>query len=377
MKPVIEQAFRVASRDLARCVGDEGIRAGLNHFNEYWSWDGFFAGMGAVKIGLSDAVRKNLQLFIDNISDDGQVPYRIGSNHGVVLKKLGLRDRGRVKPQYKLHDMYFWGTSKKRVAATTKVANCMLLTAIGDYVEVTKDQDFLERNQKKIARISEWLVSQEREGLIYESWHENWADSLRTQGYGLFTNVCYWQGLAGLGHLDKANHLKKLIVDRFWTGEYLAGWDSDKSFLTDGNMLAAWWGVVDKGKAGKIIDYYKKRDRGESVPAGLRWEDPDKGLIPNRFKALGVADYHGRSVAWLWLGAITALACRKYDLKYAKEIIERMAKVIVDGGEVFEIYELSGKPVRRRWYKAEHPFAWNAGMFTRACIDVWPSLGRL
>ncbi len=379
---VVRKAFEIAVCDLKKCSKKEGILAGLNHFSEYWSWDGFFAGMGAVKVGMTKKVAENLQLFLDNTSELGQVPYRIGSRLGVILKTFGLHDGGVIRPWYKLNGLYFWLTKKSKNISSSKLANSMLLVAIGDYLEVTRDMGFLNKNRKKIELINGWLLAKEKDGLIHESWHENWADSLRTEGGSLFTNVCYWKGVTGLAkHFGeewerRGRRLKKQIVDKFWRGQYLAGWDHDDAFLTDGNMLAVWWKMLDKIKSAKVIKYYKEREKKCRVPGRLRFEEPEKEWIPDRFKLLGMADYHGKSVAWLWLGAIAAMAGKVYDRLYCGRILERLAKRIVEGRGVFEIYELDGRPVKRRFYKAEQPFAWNAGMFIRACTDVWPSLGH-
>lgn len=370
---LIKKALSIAVRDLRACYGDNGILAGRHQFSEYWSWDSFFASMGAEVLGDKEIVRKNLQMYLDAITYEGQIPYRFGSMFGIITKMSGLGDMGKVSPRYRLHPLLFLGTKKKWNTAFPKLPNIMVLIAIASH------PDLVKKNSNKIEQVIAWLERQEREGLIYESWHEGWADSLRTEGWGLSTNVCYWKALNDLGKKEKAKRVKELITHRFWNGEYLRGWmGQDKKydyFSTDGNMLAVWWNLLDKSMTKKIVEAYLELDREQVVPSSNNKKGAlSNEWIPNRFRIIGIGDYHDYSVCWSWLGCVSALALNKVDQLKARDVIFRLSRAIVREGGVYEVYERNGRPLKHMIYKSEHPFGWSAGLFVRACYELCPEL---
>jgi len=85
-------------------------------------------------------------------------------------------------------------------------------------------------------------------------------------------------------------------------------------------------------------------------------------------------------VAWLiiridgilWWQPVTAYL---KALKFAKreqqveKLSELMVNKILTDQEIYECYEKSGQAVKRRFYTAEHPFAWAAGMIIWSLSD--------
>lgn len=83
-------------------------------------------------------------------------------------------------------------------------------------------------------------------------------------------------------------------------------------------------------------------------------------------RLIGLGDYHN-GVSWLWLGAINALAKHKIGMRNdAMALLGKMSDLIIKYNGIYEIYEKDGSPVKRKIYRAEHPFAWSSGMFLYA-----------
>jgi len=81
----------------------------------------------------------------------------------------------------------------------------------------------------------------------------------------------------------------------------------------------------------------------------------------------GMPHYHTEA-AWIWLGAWHVIAeARCGNLEKARDLVSRIAAVIVRDKQVNEVYGKNGEPMSSRWYKPEAPLTWNAGMFIYAC----------
>ncbi|NTV23133.1 MAG: hypothetical protein HGA85_02020 [Nanoarchaeota archaeon] len=371
-----QSAEEIARSSLRACYGDEGIFAGIHHFKDYWARDGFFASLGALEIGDSGIVKKNLQLFLTSLKKDGQVPLRIGkSSLGLAISSLGII-LGRRKPIYDV-DL----TSTK-----PSDSNPLLIIAAHAYYLKTRDKYILE-NLPLLEKALEWGHQRcDQDCLLEEEERCNWADSVKKKGKVFYTNVCHFKSIQCLAELyeqakkiEKASHYSRIAKDvkvrlnqHFWTGEHYADWiDREKIFnffSTDGNMLAILWEVADKDKANKIIDC--------SMTFGL--QDTPSGCVHPYYpiedigwhtKMIGLKDYHN-GLSWLWLGAISTLALLKVGrISEAKELMDKIDTLIEDHEEVYEVYD-GGFPVNRTLYRSEHPFAWSAGLVALAHSEL-------
>jgi hypothetical protein len=89
-------------------------------------------------------------------------------------------------------------------------------------------------------------------------------------------------------------------------------------------------------------------------------------LVALENRLAGVANYH-TDAAWLWIGAWHVIALAHANrLNDGREILSRMARVIIQDQQIHEVYAPNGKPLSNFWYKSESPLAWNAGMIVHA-----------
>ncbi len=376
---IINQALKVASDNLRACYGKHGIYAGLHHFKDYWARDSFFASYGSLAKEDYDIVRQNLDLFLKNINSQGQIPLRIGkSGLGIVLSYYGFAKYGKRKPIYDTDK-----TGKKTVDQ-----NSLFIILLYEYYKATKDKNFLIKNIEKIEKVIQWnfLNDKDKDYLIEESKYCNWADSIRKKGKVLYTNVCHCHGLYCMSkiyekiditksrkYLDLHKKVKNKINELFWSGEHYLDWIDGKKrynyFSTDGNILAILWNIASKEKARYIEEASHIFDVNEIPSQCVHPNYPNK-YVSLQIRLLGLGDYHN-GLSWLWLGCINAIAKNKIGMKKdAVSLLRKISLLITKYRHVYEVYDKSGKPVKRLIYRAEYPFAWSSGLFIYAVKEI-------
>ena len=207
----------------------------------------------------------------------------------------------------------------------------------------------------------------------------------------LYTNVLYWKALYELsetaqvlGNLPeaqdfktKANQVKAAINDYFWRPElgYYITTQEFGNLSSSGNLLAVAWDLATPEQGHAILDAMDKFGMANPVPTR-----PVHSPYPKRYIAienrLGGIGYYHTDAAWIWLGAWHVIAAQNLGrMDEARDLLDRMARVIVREGEVHEVYAPSGKFISTLWYTSEAPLTWSAGMFLYACdkLGVQPA----
>ena len=231
-----------------------------------------------------------------------------------------------------------------------------------------------------------WLMSQDRDGdALIENRHflADWMDSILKKDKDFYLNLLFFEGLrAGravkewLGHADDARRYEELAARTgralqrvFWNGQYFTDWvrgSRHGGFASDGNVLAILFGMASAGQAESILRFITAQGLDRETP--LRTCDPVYPIwqvFPFYFLA-GIPDYH-RTLIWPWLGTINAI--NKFRLGQQDGALADLARIgewYVARNAVAEVYEQDGRPLSRRFYQAEVPFAWNAGVYVYA-----------
>ncbi|NTV23919.1 MAG: hypothetical protein HGA85_06135, partial [Nanoarchaeota archaeon] len=334
----ISSARKIAAENLRSLYGEKGIFAGASHFNDYWSWDSFYASLGSLALGDFDIARKNLDLFISGMKNDGQIPLRIGTTTlGIILSYIGFKQAKRF-PVY----------NNDKSLSPPVIQNSLFLIAFHEYILAANDNAYLKKNISKVEDILSWNFAKDRDSdlLIEEDEYCNWADSIKKKGKVLYTNICHSYAnkcvsdlYSMLGDMDKKRHylslhkkINKKIDDLFWNGKYYIDWiDREKKheyFSTDGNFLAIFWDIADRKKAVRIVKasygFTKKGVPGRCVHPPY----PDS-LVSPALRLIGLGDYHN-GVSWIWLGAVCAIAKNRLGMKKeAHDIMEQLASLII------------------------------------------------
>lgn len=372
----IKEAYKIACNDLKECYSEHGIYAGKIHFNEYWARDSFFASLGLIKIKEFNIVKKNLLFFLKYMKPNGQLPLRVTNYIFLLdyLKFIGINIKGKLRGIYK----------EDKTFNLPQDPNPLFLITALEYIKASKDKNFAEKYFNDFKRIMEWSFSNDKDNdlLIEENYYCGWADCLRKSGKVLYTNVCFYKALISLAEISKmlnkkekakdyleiANKVKDQINKIFWNKNYYIDWVDTKKhnyFSTDGNVLAILWGVANKNQA-KLIQNSIKKFQINDVPSKTNYPKYSSNEISGIIKLFGMGDYHN-GLRWLWLGCIDVVAKFKLGMKKeSSDLLNKISKMILKYGKVYEVYEADGSPVNRTFYKSEAPFAWSSALFIYA-----------
>lgn len=371
----IRRAYRVAVRDLRACYNPTGIVAGRRRFNAYWARDGFWALFGALALGDHDQVRAHLDMFSQYQLPSGNLPVRIeflGHTFG-----LGRFRTWRVHPKA----LFRAGS----IFANPLDTAALFIIAAREYVQATSDMAFCRSFEPVMDRATRWLMGQDRDGdgVIESRYLADWMDSIMKKDKLFNINVIYYEGLRAcerikdvLGKAADAKSFRQAaerVYERFqkdfWNGEYFIDWirgSRHGGFASDGNVLAMFFGGATASQSERILNYITTHGLDTETP--LRTCHPLYSLwqVFPFYVLVGIPDYH-RTLIWPWLGTLNAV--NKFRLGRHHDALADLAKIgewFLRNNAVDEVYDPQGTPVARRFYHAEVPFAWNAGLYVYA-----------
>jgi glycogen debranching enzyme len=374
-----KDAYRLAKRALIACNSPLGFIAGTHHFVDLWARDGLFATLGANKYGLSAASKKTIETFLSFQRADGLVPYLI------------LRSRMTIGKYFNRHSFYQTPIARFRSNQSGGIVpdgGLLAVIAATDYVRTKSDRVFARKQYGSLVRAFAWYPRKFGNGLIREWFLCEWADAVLKVGCTLYTNMLYWKAAQEMMYLARllkrsddviyyesiANRLYEVIQKKFWNGLFFADWIDyarHDYIATHANMMAIVWGLATKQQAHIILTYARTYcwngwTLESNYPRYEWWR------IPLLQRVAGMADYHNRGCMWLQPGIWYAMALHSVKQSaLAKEVMDVIAKKIVDAGEVYEVFEKNGLPVARRLYRSEGPFAWTAGLFLKAAHTIF------
>lgn len=367
-------AYDIARMALKACVTESGFAAGTHHFVDLWARDSLFATFGANVSGLSSVSKKTIKTFLRYKRSSGYIPYLLLRSRHSIGKYFGRQSYFPFPKAVSRSHMSF---------GIVPDGGVMTIIAARRYAEYARDTRFLAKNYRAFVHVLTWYRHRCGDGLVQEWFQCEWADALLKSGKTLYTNVLYFRAIADMawiarklkkpndadGYEKLASHMKQTIHAVLWTGEYFADWKDWKRqdyFATHPNMLAIIFGLATKSQAASILLKAKKEAWNgwtlvNSVPEYPIWRIPILHIL------LGLKEYHNGFI-WLQPGILYAVAQHVSGMRReAKKTLSGIGKKIVEWNGAYEVYERNSKPVRRRMYRSEHPFAWSAGLF------VWAS----
>jgi len=367
---LLEQAYEIAKKELRDCYDKFGIVAGRHHFSDYWGRDGFFGALGSLELGDLGIVRKQIDLFYKNQRADGLIPYRLMNGPVNLGKYLGKKQKKYdfPRPNYRLRNIF------QEIFDGTTLA-IIFFSELGLMGEEARPDRISET--KKALR---YLDKKERNGLLWDGIMAEWNDTAYKFGNLLYSNVLYLKALSSLNLMldkikasdpeikNKERQISQNLRRVLWNGKYFADWRDYKRqdyFYPFGNLLAVCWGLTTPAESQTILEECRK------VKAGFTLETNSPRYPFFRIDLLqhliGMGDYQNKSSLWWQPACAYAVALTNSgNKKQAREQLQLMAKRIVANQGVYECYDRSGIPLKRLFYKSEHPFAWSAGMFVWA-----------
>jgi glycogen debranching enzyme len=372
MLHTIRRAYAIAVRDLRACYNPDGIVAGRLKFNAYWARDGFWASFGALALGDHTQALAELDTFIKYQFPSGKLPVRVEFVGHHFTGYNTLRTRPKVVAR------------AGGIFSDPIDPSALFIIAAREYLDRSGDLSFCQRFDPIMDQALRWVMSHDRDGdgLIESYWLADWMDSILKFNKVFNLNVIYYEGLRAYAALKALNHqadtseeftrVAARVYERlqiFWTGTYFTDWiwgTKRGGFSSDGNVLAMLFGVATPDQAQRILAYIHERRLDTDTP--LQVCDPvypSWRVFPMYYLA-GIADYH-RTMIWPWLGTLNAVCKARYgDREAALADLARIGAWYLRYNGVNEVYDHGGKPISRRFYTAEIPFAWNAGLYIYA-----------
>jgi glycogen debranching enzyme len=358
----------------------EILHAGYRNFRESWARDFGFASYGLLALEQHDTVRQTLEAFFWHQTAAGQLPVKLHSLDPVTRYFHSFLGREQ-STEGVLRPKYISGHG-----APSLDGQALLVISALVYARETKNLEFVKAYWGSLVAAMHWLEDHKAssEGiLLYQKSFADWADSVARRGHIHYTNVVYWKALSEMAeaaaHLDmlahaefyrqRAESVASAIQQRFWKDDlgYFVTSESLPHLSSDGNLLAIAWELATPVQSARILDSMERAGMASPVPTRVTSSIYRRELIAIENVIGGMPHYHSEA-AWIWLGAWHVIAeARCGDLEKAKELLARIAGVIVRDKQVNEVYGTNGEPMSSRWYKPEAPLTWNAGMFIYAC----------
>jgi glycogen debranching enzyme len=355
------------------------LDAGWRNFREPWARDFGFASFGLVALQEFQVTRETLEVFLTYQRPTGQFPVKIHSTAGLerYLHSLLRREQpvdAPLKPKYV--------TGHGTVSAD---GNGLLVIAGLNYARLAGDDEFARTNWQAFKRAISWLeqLALDKDGLLHQAAYADWADSVARQGRVLYTNVVYWKALKDMAEAataygtledrlyfdERCRQIKESVNEHFWRPDlgYFVTHRALDNLSSAGNLLAIAWGLTRPEQAQSILNAMRAFDMATPVPTRVVHRAYPAKLIALESRLAGISYYH-TDAAWLWLGAWHVIALVRMErLGEARELIRRIAEVVVRDREVHEVYAPNGRHVSSPWYTSEAPLTWSAGMIVYAC----------
>lgn len=362
-----------------------GFKASSTHYEGVWGRDGCITVLGAC-LAKEKELLKSSKLTLETLkkfqSPLGQIP------NSYSLKKKRV----------------FWGRS----GCTD--ASLWYIIASYEYFKATEDKEFLKKHLLSMRKAINWLRYQDQNsmGLIDSPQAGDWMDSTILRcGKLLYNNVLWYKSLRCLEELGLGKHnadkVKLLINKLFWPekeGERSfnitsQGWLSAykemvkrnrKFYLshvscerfvalcdTLANSLAIIWGVADKTKREKILNYFAEKNLSSPYPirvldppltkGGSIWQRDLERLKKPHHQSWPYC-YHNAGI-WPYVGGFYILALLKAGRrKKALEELRKLAEANKVGRIDWEFNEwLHGKTAKPQGQVLQ---SWNAGMYIAA-----------
>lgn len=355
--------------------------AGRRNFREPWARDFGFASFGLLDLQQYQAVKETLEVFLAFQQADGQFPVKVHSTS--VVNRYLHSLFGREQPNHApLRAKY--KTAHNTISLD---GNVLLVVAFLNYARQSGDDAFARVHWESLKKAITWVEvhALEMDGLIHQAAFADWADSVARKGKVLYPNVVYWKALHELAEAarcygfqadaerfaGRAESIKQSITNYFWRddlGFFITSHQFDM-LSSPGNLLAVAWGLASAQQGIAILDRLDDFRMANPVPTRVT-----QRAYPGRYIALenrlgGMGHYH-TSAAWLWLGGWHVIALARLGrLDRAEELLYRLSRVIVRDGAVHEVYDPAGHVLASRWYTADAPLTWSAGVVTHAFYE--------
>ncbi len=415
---LIKQACTLAERTLLANGGELGLLGSNQAYQQVWARDSMICGFGLWLTqnpeGRATHARslETLRRFQSSL---GKIPHNVGMT--------GIAD-----PALIAHGGTLGQALEESLAVEDTIhAGCVdgnLWYIIGQYYDfcLRKDIDVLRAAWPSLENALLWLRYQDSNecGLLEVHEAMDWADLFANRYNVLYDNVLYFTAWQCMGHMaaalekdaqfyfDNAADVRRKINSLLWVGPeeltdydwvrterkewlyprrrvetelverpfylpYMGFRDYADRFDTLGNLLAILFGVADKAKANKILDYIQGCGLNEPFPVRALYPPIQPGEKDwreyYRVRNLNQPHHYHNGGAWPFIGGVYVTALVQAGrLEEARCQLEKLTAMVRLGKQkVWEFNEwfhgLSGRPMGyagQSWSAAMYLFAADA-----------------
>ncbi len=427
MNPLILDDARNRAEQLLLANGsDIGLVGSNQAYRQVWARDSMLCGLGLMECKNREGAliyRRSLETLRKYQSKLGKIPHNVGK--GNEFDPALIANGGRMANP---HD--------EDIFQDTAHSGCVdgnLFYILGQYHYYVKTHDdaFLRQSWESIEKALLWLQYQDSNecGLLEVHEAMDWADLFSNHYNILFDNILYCavyramafmaesMGFSSLHYSDAAMDVKKKINILFWVGSeepknfewinnnrkewlyplkrietelverpfylpFVAFRDFSDRFDTLGNLFSIVYGIADKKKANKILDYIEECGINKPFPVQATYppiQPGDKDWRDYfRVRNLNLPHQYHNGGAWPFIGGIYVMALIKAErLKEARLQFESLT-TMNHMGRLHEwefnewFHGVSGKPMG---YAGQ---SWSCAMYIAAfeslkkgVIPVW------
>mgnify|MGYP000272583276 CR=1 FL=1 len=252
-----KECYKKAIEVLEKCATSHGFYAsgGIDGYDAVWSRDSMIASLGASLVGkkFKKTFAESITTLSEGQSKNGQIPNCVDK----------------------------WSNRKSHI--DFKTIDSSLWYLIGNYVYKHRfDGVLLKKYKKNIEKTIKWLEAQDSGeiGLLTQLPTSDWQDAFpHKYGYTINTQALWYYVLILEKRTNEADALKKIVNedkdDGLWNGSFYAPyrWKNHRTykeigewFDSLGNVLAIVFGLADRERANKILDYIKKEKVDKPYP---------------------------------------------------------------------------------------------------------------
>jgi hypothetical protein len=407
MKDAIGNARAIAERILLGNIAERvwgGARrpvllTGGMKYLELWGRDSA-AALFALPAAHREVWRNTLEAFIDHQRPDGLFPRKVAgfgnaarnlrsivTQHGISLPVSAA-----LTPEYRTvgyagsFRLVKWVAKKVLfgTAGEAKDTNPLLLLSIAGFAR--DEPAFLARHEPAVRKALAYLERHTRDGLIWQSDHEDWLDVYGRQGHVLYTNALYYASLVALarGFRHRDRRLAQDLASRarevharlqeLWDdgrGHFISHRDETgehRQFATEGNMLAILLGIADARQRRGILDNLERivAEYGyvpivtPGYPAGMQ----------SGMRRLFVWKYRDGRLLKPWLQLLAAKTVAPERPALAEKLLARVARIFVDYGCCEVMNGCQGTPHQFFLTRTENRFTVAAALFLEAAAAL-------
>ncbi|MBW2978255.1 hypothetical protein KY331_05400 [Candidatus Woesearchaeota archaeon] len=346
---IIVRSFRVKFKGVKKYKGDvkqicrqiiedcwngRYFQVSAGHFCEFYARDFGWCTHSLLNLGYKDKVIKTLD-------------YALG------IYSKNKRITTTIDPRGRILDVYTYSPdSLAYLMRSLRLANAKNL--------IKKYKPFLETEVKKFFDI----VFDKDKGIVKENTFFSSMKDHSVRNSSCYNNIMVAMLSKELDKLKFENpfkeyNLKKIIKEKFWTGEYFLDDLSGNKFVAgDANIYPFWTGVFTdkkmlKSTINKIIE--KKLDE----PFPLKYSEERKGKKFTFIEKIFVPNYEGSAI-WIHMGPLYLELLRKVNKTRYNLLIQRYKNLIEKHKNYLEVFNANGSIYKTFFYHTDESMLWAA-----------------